>query len=117
MSLISRKLLTPDEENPYALIMIAGKPPEITNLPDILQTHFNTLNGMGTKDENQKLRIERENIRETRPVQEIKVWEIWKKNTEEELEKEQKQEIKKHKIELIQDKLKDNMKEINEKSI
>ena len=119
MSLISRKLLTPDEvlsiENPYAIVMVAGKPPAITNLPDISKTHFNILNKMGTKEQNQKLRIERENKRETRPVQKIKVWEIWKKDTEEELEKEP--EKKKEKIELIQDKFKESKKEINERDI
>ena len=119
MSLISRKVLTPDEvlsiESPYALIMIAGKPPAITKIPDISKTYFNTLNGMGTKEENQKLRIKRENIRKTRPVQAIKVWEIWKKTEEEELEEEQ--EIKKHEIKLIQNKFKENIKESNEKNI
>lgn len=119
MSLISRKLLTADEvlsiENPYALVMVAGKSPAITRLPDISKTYFNTLNGMGTKEQNQKLRIERENIREIRPVQKIKVWEIWKKKSEEKLEEEQ--EIKKYKVELIQDKFKEKIKEINEKNI
>ena len=118
MSLISRKVLTADEvlsiENPYALVMVAGKQPAITRLPDISKTHFNALNGMGTKEQNQKLRIERENIREIRPAQSIKVWEIWKRNTEEE---EEEQEIKKHKVELIQDKFKEKIKEINEKNI
>ena len=137
MSLISRKLLTPDEvlsiENPYSIVMIAGKPPVITNLPDISQTHFNTLNGMGTKEENQKLRIERENIRESRPIENIKIWDIWNKNTKEEtkekLEEQEKEDIvedisqendtnleeneqkkKESKLKLIQDKFKENIK-------
>ena len=83
MSLISRKLLTPDEvlriENPYILLMIAGKPPALLFVPDISKMHFNKLNGMGTKEENQKLRIERENKRETRKISKIKVWDIWNK--------------------------------------
>lgn len=120
MSLISRKVLTPDEvlsiENPYAIIMVAGKQPVITKLPDISKTHFNLLNGMGTKEENQKLRIEREEKRKTRSVQSIKVWKVWKKNTEEEFEEDE-QEIKNNRVKLIQDRFKDNMKEINEKNI
>lgn len=91
MSLISRKLLTPDEvlmiENPYALVMIAGKPPVISNIPDISQTHFNKLNGMGTKEENQELRLKRENKREIRTIQPIKVWDIWNKKNNREIMK------------------------------
>lgn len=91
MSLISRKLLTPDEvlriENPYILVMIAGKPPALLNVPDISKMHFNKLNGMGTKEENQKLRIERENKREIRKISKIKIWNIWDKlkNKDEEM--------------------------------
>lgn len=109
MSLISRKLLTPDEvlsiENPYALVMIAGKPPAITNIPDISKMHFNKLNEMGTKEENQALRIKREEEREQRPFKPVKVWNIWNKQTKE----------KTSNAELIQDKLRKNIKEINEK--
>ena len=96
MSLISRKLLTPDEvlmiENPYALVMIAGDSPAITNIPDISKTYFNDLLGMGTEEENQTLRIEREKSREERKIQPIKVWDIWNKTNEKESE-----------LEIIQD--------------
>ena len=119
MSLISRKVLTPEEvlsiENPYAIVMIAGKPPAITKLPDISKTYFNTLNGMGTKEENQKLRIEREEKRKIRPTKKIKIWEVWKKNTEQESEEEQ--ERNGYGIKLIQNKFKENIKEINEENI
>lgn len=88
MSLISRKLLTPDEvlriENPYILVMIAGKPPAICHVPDISKMHFNKLNGMGTREENQKLRIKRENNREIRPISKIKIWDIWNRKLQEE---------------------------------
>ena len=110
MSLISRKLLTSDEvlkiENPYAIVMLAGKPPVITNIPDISKMYFNKLNGMGTKEENQVLRIKREEAREERPLKPIKIWDIWNKNTNEEVPK----------VELIQDKLKKNIREINEEN-
>lgn len=95
MSLISRKLLTPDEvlkiESPYILVMIAGKPPALLNVPDISKMYFNKLNGMGTKEENQRLRIERENAREVRKISKSKIWNIWYKvkNNEIDLDEEE----------------------------
>ena len=95
MSLISRKLLTPDEvlkiESPYILVMIAGKPPALLNVPDISKMYFNKLNGMGTKEENQRLRIERENAREVRKISKSKIWNIWDKvkNNESDLDEEE----------------------------
>lgn len=90
MSLISRKLLTPDEvlkiESPYILVMIAGKPPALLNVPDISKMHFNKLNGMGTKEENQKLRVEREEARPIRKITRPKIWNIWDKVKEQEIE-------------------------------
>lgn len=83
MSLISRKLLTPDEvlkiESPNILVMIAGKSPALLNVPDISKMHFNKLNGMGTKEENQSLRIKRENERPIRKISKVKIWNIWDK--------------------------------------
>ncbi len=106
MSLISRKLLTPDEvlmiENPYALVMVSGKPPAITTIPDISKMHFNKINGMGSKEHNQKLRIERENAREERPIKPIKIWNIWDKQTEEKMPR--------MKVEVIQDNFRKNLK-------
>lgn len=108
MSLISRKLLTPDEvlkiENPYAIVMITGKPPAITKIPDISKMYFNKLNGMGTREENQALRIKRENDRKERPIEPIKIWSGCTDITKKEI----------NKMELIQDKFKKNIKEYNE---
>lgn len=105
MSLISRKLLTPDEvlmiENPYALVMVSGKPPAITTIPDISKMYFNKINGMESKEHNQKLRIDRENAREERPIKPIKIWNIWDKQTEEE---------PRMKVEVIQDNFRKNLK-------
>lgn len=110
MSLISRKLLTPDEvlkiENPNAIVMMAGKPPALTNMPDISQMYFNKLNGMGSKKENQELRIQREEAREERPIKPAMIWDIWNKGTNEEEQR----------VELIQDRFRRNVKEINEKN-
>lgn len=97
MSLISRKLLTPDEvlkiESPYILVMIAGKSPALLNVPDISKMHFNKLNGMGTKEENQKLRIERENARKIRQISKSKIWNIWDKVKEFDFEEVEYEEI------------------------
>ena len=102
MSLISRKLLTPDEvlmiENPNAIVMIAGESPAITIIKDISETYFNNLLGMGTEEQNQLLRIKREQARKERTISPIKIWNIWEKDANEE------------RIELIQDRLKRNLK-------
>ena len=104
------KGITPDEvlmiENPYALVMLSGKPPAITNIPDISKMHFNKLNGMGTKEENLKLRLEREQKRDERPISPIKVWDIWNKGTKE----------RESEIGLIQNKFHKNIKESYEKN-
>lgn len=96
MSLISRKLLTPDEvlkiESPYILVMIAGKPPALLNVPDISKMYFNKLNGMGTKEENQRLRIERENARKVRKISKSKIWNIWDKVKNNESDLDEKEE-------------------------
>lgn len=81
MSIISRKLLTADEvlkiESPYILVMIAGQQPALLNVPDISKMHFNQLNGMGSKEHNKKLRIDREKARPIRKMEKIKIWNIW----------------------------------------
>lgn len=104
MSLISRKLLTPDEilkiENPFALVMLAGKKPAITYIPDISETYFNELNGMGTKERNQTLRIERENNRQERTIKPVKIWNIWDKQAGDDEDR----------IELIKDRFQKNIK-------
>ena len=74
---------------------------------NISKMHFNKLNGMGTRKENQELRIKREEAREQRPIKPIKVWDIWNKGKNEEIPR----------VELIQDKFRKNVKEINEKNI
>lgn len=110
MSLISRKLLTPDEvlriENPYVLVMIAGKPPAICYIPDISKMHFNKLNEMGTQEENQKLRIKRENERKVRPISKIKIWDIWNKLSQNIDEEEE--EFTNEDLEKMRNKIKSN---------
>ena len=81
MSLISRKMLTADEvlriQSPIILVMIAGEYSAILYVPDISKMYFNKLNGMGTKEENKKLRIKREEDRPIREIQKVKIWNIW----------------------------------------
>ena len=83
MSLISRKMLTPDEvlriESPVILVMIAGEYSAILYVPDNTKMHFNKLNGMGTREENKLLRVQRENERPIRKISKVKIWNIWDK--------------------------------------
>ena len=81
MNLISRALLTEDEilriERPYVLVIQTGLYPIITKLPDISKWKFNKLFGMGDQEHNRNLRLERENKRISKEIQEIKLWGIW----------------------------------------
>lgn len=81
MNLISRALLTEDEimriERPYILLIQTGIYPKITKLPDISKWNFNRLYGMGNKEQNRKLREERESKRQERKDEDIKLWGIW----------------------------------------
>ena len=90
MSIISRKLLTADEvlkiESPYILVMIAGQQPALLNVPDISKMHFNQPNGMGSKEHNKKLRIDREKARHIRKMEKIKIWNIWDQVKEQDYE-------------------------------
>ncbi len=82
MNLISRPILTEDEvmriERPYVLAIETGLYPKITTLPDLSQWYFNKLYGMGNKEHNKRLRVERESKRQERKDEEIKLWGIWK---------------------------------------
>ena len=64
-------------QSPVILVMIAGEYSAIMYVPDISKMHFNKLNGMGTKEENKKLRIQREKERKIREIQKVKIWNIW----------------------------------------
>lgn len=82
MNLISRPLLTEDEvmriERPYILAIQTGLYPKITKLPDISKWYFNELFGMGDKENNKRLRLERESKRIEKKDEEIELWGIWK---------------------------------------
>ena len=81
MNLISRPLLTEDEimriERPYLLVIPTGMFPVMSTLPDISTWKFNKLFGMGNQEHNRKLRLERENQRPIKEIEDIKLWGIW----------------------------------------
>lgn len=79
-SLTGRELLTPDEiariNRPWQLVTSRAKP-AMMYAPDISQTPFQAMLGLGTPDHNKRLIITRSAHRPDRPVQ-IAYWNIWK---------------------------------------
>jgi type IV secretion system protein VirD4 len=82
VSLIERKLLTPDEvrrvSRPYQIVTSRNHPAMMFS-PDLSQWHFNKMMGMGDVEHNRKLREKRENAR---PIlsdisKDIMLWNIW----------------------------------------
>lgn len=82
-NLTGRDLLTPDEikaiKRPYMLVT-SRYAPTIMYAPDISETIFNQLFGLGNKAYNQKLIIRRQVMRHERRAitpQEVQLWGIW----------------------------------------
>jgi type IV secretion system protein VirD4 len=82
VSLIERKLLTPDEvrrvSRPYQIVTSRNHPAMMFS-PDLSQWYFNKMMGMGDMEHNRKLREKRENAR---PVlsdisKDVMLWNIW----------------------------------------
>lgn len=80
-SLTSRHLLFPDEvgliEAPHNLVSFAGKFPIMLISPDLSYYRANQDLGLGDKEHNKKVIIERNSKRKARPVGEIQLWGIW----------------------------------------
>lgn len=83
-NLIQRRLLTPAEvgliDRPHSLIISSGNYPAMMYAPDISQTQFNKLLGMGDKKHNTQIRMERENARKERKnikYGDMKIWKAW----------------------------------------
>ena len=80
-SLTSRPLLFPDEvgliEAPHNLVSFAGKFPIMLISPDLSYYRANQDLGLGDKEYNKKVIIERNSKRKARPVGEIQLWGIW----------------------------------------
>ena len=76
-SLVSRPLLFPYEieqiSRPYSLVF-SRNAPSIMYAPDISQTIFNDLLGMGTPEHNQRLLEKRQRMRPEREVQLPQIW-------------------------------------------
>ena len=81
MNLISRPLLTEDEiiriARPYVLVMQGGSFPVVSKIPDLSKWRFNKLFGLGDKEHNVKVRIEREKNRKVREQKKMLLWGVW----------------------------------------
>lgn len=93
-SMTSRALLNPSElalmEAPYALCMCMGQHPSIVKLPDISQYKLNSLYGLGSKEHNTNLILQRESQRVERKTVDIPLWGIWNQYiVEDDLEEEE----------------------------
>lgn len=82
ISLLERKLLTPDEvariARPHQLVT-SRTYPAMMYAPDLSEWHFNNILGMGDPEHNRKLREKKEN---SRPVKtdmnaDIRLWNVW----------------------------------------
>lgn len=85
-NLSGRALLETEElqiiKSPYALVMITGEHPYISNLPDLSKYRMNRYLGLGDKKHNQKLITEREAQRKARSSDKlIPLWGIWDRYT------------------------------------
>lgn len=85
----SRALLLPDEvgriERPYSLVLYSGKYPAVLYAPDLSNYHANSELGLGDKDYNKKIIMERDSARLVRERGKLNLWGIWN-NYEPELE-------------------------------
>lgn len=82
-NLMGRELLTPDEvsriKRPEVLVLSVNYP-AIMNAPDISKTVFAKMYGMGDKEHDRQLRMERENRRSLKNnIKEMELWGVWEK--------------------------------------
>lgn len=82
VNLVGRRLLTAEEvgriKRPYSLI-ISSNHPAIMYAPDLSKWSFNQRFGMGSRQHNIKLRMQRHGERTPREQQEICLWGMWEK--------------------------------------
>lgn len=85
-NMTGRELLMSSEigriAEPYALCTKTGEFPAITELPDLSQYRVNEIWGLGDKETNTRILLEREQEREERVVEDIPLWGIWNKYKE-----------------------------------
>lgn len=81
-SLTGRDLIKQSEvkriKPPYALCMMTGEYAGINVLPDLSEYRLNHIYGLGDKEHNNRIILEREAQRKRNLVGEIKLWEVWK---------------------------------------
>lgn len=81
-SLAGRNLLKPEEvglvSEPYSLISKAGDYPLMLISPDLIYYKMNKELGLGDKEHNRKVYIERHKARKERRVDQIALWGIWR---------------------------------------
>ena len=81
-SLTGRALIEQSElkriKPPYALCMMTGEYAGINVLPDLSEYRLNHIYGLGDKEHNNRIILEREAQRKRNLVGEIKLWEVWK---------------------------------------
>lgn len=104
-SLNARALLTVDEvkliDRPYTLVTSRDNP-SIMKAPDLTKYYFNKMFGLGDKEHNINVRMERENRRPEREMNsEIKLWGIWKKFSSATDEDEPENDIKNDYLDLM----------------
>ena len=90
-SLMERALLTAEEigriERPYSLVITSSNK-SIMYAPDLVKYDFNELYGLGSREHNQLILIERQEMRRRRNINnEIQLWGIWREIQELETEK------------------------------
>lgn len=77
----ARDLLTADEvgriKSPYLIYMNAGYFPAVLKLPDMGESKLNATLGMGDKEHNRLLTLERAKERVPRKIGELELWGIW----------------------------------------
>lgn len=82
----SRALLMPHEvekiDLPYSLLLTSGQYPAIMKSPDLSRYKANKELGLGDKEHNRKIRMEREAEREKRTITPLRLWKVWNQNNE-----------------------------------
>lgn len=103
----SRTLLLPDEvgriNRPYTLIINSGYFPAVMYTPDLSEYKANELFGLGDKEHNKKVIMERENERKERQAATLNLWGIWNeyKNSNDEKKDDSNNEHKKERISFL----------------
>lgn len=87
------KLLSPAElsrfKNPYALCLLTGEYGAVNNLPDLSEHYCNEIFGLGDKEHNRKIIMERDAGIPERTIPPVQLWGIWNQLKKKEEKKEE----------------------------